>query len=141
MRAALSRHSTLTGSGVLRGIRSMKPNPEEQAERPEGAPEAWHASERDQVLVGLGTSPETGLSESEAARRLAEHGPNELAEAPRPSFWQKLLEQFDNFIVIILIVASIVSALLGDYVEAAAIMAIVLLNAILGVIQEGKAEE
>jgi len=119
----------------------VKPNPDEQAERPESAPEAWHASEPDRVLVGLHTSLETGLSEPEAARRLTEHGPNELAEAARPSFWHKLLEQFNNFIVIILIVASVVSAVLGDYVEAAAIMAIVLLNAILGVIQEGKAEE
>ncbi|GAF93682.1 unnamed protein product, partial [marine sediment metagenome] len=69
------------------------------------------------------------------------YGPNELVEPPRATLWRMILEQFNNFIVIVLIVASIVSALLGDYIEAGAIMAIVLLNALLGVIQEHRAEE
>ena len=56
-----------------------------------------------------------------------------------PGFWSRLLDQFKNFLVMILIVASVISLLLGDYVEALAIMAIVALNAILGVVQESKA--
>jgi Ca2+-transporting ATPase len=75
------------------------------------------------------------------AHRLEVVGPNELREAPRPPFWKLVLEQFTSFVVLILIVASVVSAVLGDWVEAAAIMAIVLLNAIIGVVQESKAEE
>jgi Ca2+-transporting ATPase len=66
---------------------------------------------------------------------------NVLAEAPRASIWQRILDQFNNFIVLVLIAAALVSALLGDYIEAVAIMAIVLLNAALGVIQEQRAEE
>ncbi len=101
----------------------------------------WHAREPEDVFASLGTSPDAGLSQAEAAARLAEFGPNELREAPRPTFWRMLLEQFNNFIVIFLIVASIVSAVVGDVVEAAAILAIVILNALLGVIQERRAEE
>ncbi len=108
-----------------------------------GAPQAdpWHAREASELFSELKTSPERGLSPAEAARRLAEGGPNELAEAPRPTFARMLLDQFNNFIVIILIVASVVSAIIGDYVESGAIIAIVILNAVLGVIQERRAEE
>jgi Ca2+-transporting ATPase len=81
------------------------------------------------------------LSSTEAEKRFEQYGPNELEEAPRPGFWRMVLDQFNNFIVIFLIVASVISALLGDHVEAIAIMAIVVLNAILGVIQEHRAEE
>ena len=101
----------------------------------------WHAREPDDVFETLATSPKDGLSQREAEARLAKVGPNELREAPRPTFWHMLLEQFNNFIVIILIVASILSGVLGDYIEAAAILAIVVLNALLGVIQERRAEE
>ena len=102
--------------------------------------EAWHALEIDQVLNDLEVQ-EAGLSSDEAAKRLAHYGQNQLLEAARPSFWQMLWEQLNNFVVILLIVASVVSALLGDYVEAAAIMAIVVLNAVLGIVQEQRAEE
>ncbi|MEW6567808.1 MAG: cation-translocating P-type ATPase [Chloroflexota bacterium] len=103
--------------------------------------DTWHAREAEDVFRSLGTSPQQGLSSSEAARRLEAHGPNELAEAPRPTFWRMLLEQFSSFIVVILIIASLLSAVLGDYVEAGAILAIVVLNAVLGVVQERRAEE
>ncbi len=101
----------------------------------------WHSVSSEEALDRLQTAFNQGLSSDEAQRRLAQHGPNELTEAPRPGFWSRLLDQFRNFLVMILIVASVVSLLLGDFVEAVAIMAIVALNAILGVIQESKAEE
>ncbi|UCF62573.1 MAG: HAD-IC family P-type ATPase, partial [Anaerolineaceae bacterium] len=101
----------------------------------------WHALEASKVIRALKTSPASGLTSEEVTRRFAECGPNELDEPPRPTIWRMLLEQFNNFIVIVLIVASIISALLGDYIEAGAIFAIVLLNAILGVVQERRAEE
>jgi Ca2+-transporting ATPase len=101
----------------------------------------WHSRTAQQVADALGTGLETGLTTDQAKARLAEYGSNELAERPRPGFWQLLLGQFNNFIIIILIVAAAVSFLLGEAIEAGAIMAIVILNAVLGVIQEGKAEE
>ena len=119
----------------------------EQADfvRPRGASRweggAWHATELTAVAAALGTSPEAGLTQAEAERRLAEHGANELREAPRPGFWSLLLAQFNNFIVLLLIGAAVISIALGDYLEGAAILAIVLLNAVLGVVQEQRAEQ
>jgi Ca2+-transporting ATPase len=104
-------------------------------------PDVWHAVDKDVVLRQLDAPAEGGLTSLEAARRLEEFGPNELKEAPSTTFWQMLWEQFNNFVVILLIVAAVISALLGDYFEAAAIMAIVILNAALGVFQERRAEQ
>ncbi len=103
--------------------------------------DTWHALEYEEVLARLATMPIEGLSHEEANRRLQEFGPNQLLEAPPISFWQMLWEQFNNFVVIMLIVACAISALMGEYVEAAAILAIVILNATLGVIQERRAEQ
>jgi len=101
----------------------------------------WHSRSVQEVSDTLETNPSTGLTAAEANARLTQYGPNELAERPRPGFWQLLLSQFNNFLIIILIVSAIISLLLGKLVEASAIMAIVILNAILGVVQESKAEE
>jgi Ca2+-transporting ATPase len=103
--------------------------------------EAWHSETVETIAHKLATRLEHGLTPEEAAERLAQYGPNELREAPRPSFWKLVLEQFRSFVVLILLAASLVSALLGEWVDAGVIMAIVLLNAIVGVIQESKAEE
>src|SRR5215510_1169237 len=100
----------------------------------------WHALETKTVLNHLRVQSK-GLTTTEAKQRLEQYGPNQLKEAPRPTFLQMLWEQLNNFVVILLIVASVISALLGDYVEAAAIMAIVILNAVLGIVQERRAEE
>jgi Ca2+-transporting ATPase len=102
---------------------------------------SWHALTSEQIIRQLATPPETGLTSEEAARRLELYGPNQLTEAPGVTFWQMLLDQFNNFVVIMLIVAAVISALLGDWIEAAAILLIVILNATLGVIQEQRAEQ
>ncbi len=101
----------------------------------------WHALPPDQILQQLATPPETGLTSEEVARRLETYGPNQLTEAAGVTFWQMLISQFDNFVVIMLIVAAVISAVLGDWEEAAAILAIVVLNATLGVVQERRAEQ
>lgn len=101
----------------------------------------WHALTQDEVLERLQTPLPSGLSSPEVELRQKEFGLNQLAEAARPGFLAKLLDQLKGFVVILLIVASIISAVLGDYIEAAAIMAIVVLNAILGVVQESRAEQ
>ncbi len=107
----------------------------------EGISVTWHALSSDEVLQRLETPQASGLTSAEVAARQATYGPNELAQAPRTTFWKMVLEQLDNFVIILLVVAAIVSALLGDYVEAGAILAIVLLNATLGVVQESRAEQ
>ena len=100
----------------------------------------WHTLKTEEVLKHLEVR-DNGLTSEEAKKRLEQYGPNQLEEAPRPTFLQTLWEQLNNFVVILLIIASVISALLGDYVEAAAIMAIVVLNAVLGIVQERRAEE
>jgi Ca2+-transporting ATPase len=101
----------------------------------------WHALTPNQIIKQLATPAETGLSSEEAKRRLENYGPNQITEAPGASFWKMLLDQFNNFVVIMLIVAAIISAILGDWEESAAILAIVILNATLGVIQEQRADQ
>jgi Ca2+-transporting ATPase len=101
----------------------------------------WHSQPIETVLSELGTQLEHGLSESEAAARLHRYGPNELRERPRTPWYKRVIDQLNSFVVILLIVASVVSALLGDTIEAIVIMAIVVLNAVLGVVQEGRAEQ
>ncbi|MBP7687756.1 MAG: cation-translocating P-type ATPase [Thermoflexales bacterium] len=101
----------------------------------------WHSHPIDKVLSDLNTQLEHGLSDGEAAARLAAQGPNELRERPRPPWYKMVIDQLNSFVVILLIVASVVSALLGDTIEAVVIMAIVVLNAVLGVVQEGRAEQ
>jgi Ca2+-transporting ATPase len=86
------------------------------------------------------THLEKGLAPEEAAQRLQKYGPNELSEKPRPGFLQMLIGQFNNFLVIILIIAAVASLVLGEMIDALAILIIVLLNAVVGVVQESKAE-
>jgi Ca2+-transporting ATPase len=125
----------------------MKSDPEETIQ-PNTSPSAdanndqvWHSLDAGEIFHLFDTTPDSGLGEEEAKKRFGVFGPNELREAPRPGLPSLILEQFNNFIVIVLIIASMISAVLGDIVEALAILAIVILNAILGVIQEKRAEE
>ena len=100
-----------------------------------------HATSIEHLKSELETHLEKGLSHEEAKARLKNHGPNELMERPRPGFFKMLLDQFNNFLVIILIIAAVVSVLLGEIIDASAIMVIVVLNAVVGVVQESKAEQ
>jgi P-type Ca2+ transporter type 2C len=101
---------------------------------------AWHTSEAAEVLRALGTDAASGLSNEEAARRLEERGTNELEDRGTRSPWAILWEQFTSTMIVILIVAALASALLGDYEDAIAIAIIVVLNAALGFGQEYRAE-
>ena len=101
----------------------------------------WFVVSAQKALERLNVSREEGLSSREAEDRLEAFGRNELEEAEGTSLWEMIYDQFSNFVVILLLVAALVSALLGDWVEAAAIMTIVILNAVLGVVQERRAEE
>jgi Ca2+-transporting ATPase len=104
-----------------------------------------HAAE---VAQHLGTSLERGLSTERARALLQQVGPNELPEEAPTPLWKRFLEQFKSFLVIILLVAALISLAIAvfrseggeEYIDAAAIFTIVLLNAILGVVQESRAE-
>jgi Ca2+-transporting ATPase len=111
-------------------------------ETPNAAAErAFHSQPIESTAARLEAELSRGLSVEEAARRLAQHGYNELPAAAKTPLWKLFLQQFNDFVVMLLIVASVVSALLGDEIEAVAIMAIVLLNAAIGLIQEHRADQ
>jgi Ca2+-transporting ATPase len=101
----------------------------------------WHSLSYQEVAERLETDPECSLTAIEAATRLRQFGPNELIEREGPSFWKLLLNQFSQFLVIILIVSALISFALGEWLDGGAILAIVILNAVIGVVQESKAEE
>ena len=103
-------------------------------------PSDWHTKEIPILLNELSTT-ESGLSRTEAARRLKTHGLNNLPSQPSPAWWQVFGRQFKSPLIYILIVAAIVSAFIGDYTDAIFIAAILLLNAVIGGFQEWRAEQ
>ena len=100
-----------------------------------------HGKPIDVVVEEFQTDLDKGLSGPEARARLQKFGANELTEKPRPGFLALLWDQFNNYLVIILIIAAGLALMLGEYVDSIAIMCIVVLNAVIGVIQESKAEQ
>lgn len=101
----------------------------------------WYQLEAAETLARLNSDAEKGLTEAEAERLLAEHGPNELQDRGSKSPWRILWEQFTATMVVILIIAAAISAALGQFKDAGAIMAIVVLFALLGFVQEYRAEK
>lgn len=101
----------------------------------------WHNSPLKKVLKELGCNPTMGLSTREAKERLARLGPNLLVTKPPVSPWRIFLSQFQDFMVLVLLGTVLVSILLGEYLDATAIFAIVFLNALLGFSQEYRAEK
>lgn len=98
-----------------------------------------HAKTADACLVAFDARPE-GLTKAEAARRLAEHGPNRLPEAKARGLLMRFLAQFHNVLIYVLLGAAVVTATLQHWVDTGVILAVVLANAVIGFIQEGKAE-
>jgi P-type Ca2+ transporter type 2C len=98
----------------------------------------WHSLSIDDALARLGAHP-GGLAGEEAARRLAEHGPNELQASARTSAWRTFAAQFENVLILILLAATLVSGFLGHTLEAVVITVIVLFAVLLGFIQEHRA--
>ena len=102
---------------------------------------SWHSLTINETVHKLQSHIENGLSTPEAETRLAQYGYNQLQEGKRTTFLQMVISQLNNFVVILLVVASIISAFLGEWVDASAILAIVILNTIMGVVQENRAEQ
>ncbi|WP_066150378.1 calcium-translocating P-type ATPase, SERCA-type [Halalkalibacter krulwichiae] len=101
----------------------------------------WYKLEENEVTSSVGTSIEQGLTEKEADKRLNKYGPNKLDEGKRPSALFVFLGQFKDFMVLVLLAATFISGMLGEYIDAITIMIIVLLNGFLGFVQERKAEK
>jgi magnesium-transporting ATPase (P-type) len=112
---------------------------EREGAAPSGAPQ-WHALSASEALAALDSEPQ-GLSDAQAQARLAEHGPNKLPEGKRRTALARLLAQFNNLLIYILIAAAIVTALMGHWIDTIVILAVVVANTVIGFVQEGKAEE
>jgi Ca2+-transporting ATPase len=101
----------------------------------------WFQIESQAAVKELGSNSNTGLSEAEVARKLSKVGCNKLIERRIKSPWLIFLDQMKELMVVTLIITAVISALLGDYSDALAIGAIVVLNAVLGFSQEYRAEK
>jgi len=102
---------------------------------------AWHALDPEKVLHRLGSDLHRGLTSPEVGKRLAEYGPNELRKEEKASPFSLFVSQFKNLLILILLAATALSLLVGEWVDALMIAAIVLLSAVLGFVQEYKAEQ
>ena len=105
-----------------------------------GAYMRWHQKETKDILDDLQSSSK-GLSSEEAQRRLLEYGPNELKEKEKRTLFMMFLDQFKDFMILILIGAAIISGIIGEPSDTIAIAVIVILNAVIGFIQEYRAEK
>jgi Ca2+-transporting ATPase len=101
----------------------------------------WHNLDVQEAIGELKSDIENGLTAADAERRLAEYGPNELEERAAKGPWAILWEQFTGIMVVMLIISAIISAFLGETLDAIVIMIIVVLNAVLGFVQEYRAEQ
>lgn len=107
----------------------------------------WHTLTQEEVRRHFRTNINTGLSEQEVRKRQKEYGQNKLDEKKKTNIFIKFLLQFNDFMIIILLIAAVVSAIMsyiektGDYIDSIIIIAIVMFNALMGLIQESKAEK
>jgi len=101
---------------------------------------AWHSLEAEEALGRLGTGS-AGLTRAEAARRLAEHGPNTLPAAAPRSALRRFLAQFNHLLIQVLLGAAAITGVLGYFKDTAVILGVVVVNAIIAFIQEGRAEQ
>jgi Ca2+-transporting ATPase len=106
-----------------------------------GTVTAWYARPVEDAVRDLDVDPAAGLSSAEAQRRLERYGPNRLAQAPKEPRWRAFLRQFQDLLIIILLIAAVVSLLVSrEWETPIAIVVVVLLNATIGFVQESKAE-
>ena len=102
--------------------------------------EAWHVLSIDQALERLKSDAAQGLSSTEATRRLAEYGANALTHVSQRSMVSIFVAQFLSFMVALLIAAMVIAFAMGDSIEAAAILVVIVINAAIGFLTEWKAE-
>ncbi len=108
--------------------------------KPDSTLRPWHACEAAEALQRIGSDAQRGLSLAAVQQRTAEHGANILPEAPPRPLWRTLVHQFKSPLIYILFVAALLAAALGHHGDAAVILAVVVVNALIGTFQEGRAE-
>ncbi len=101
----------------------------------------WHAMPAEEVVEQLKTNTQDGLDRDEIKKRLEKYGKNEIPKGKKRSAWMRLLMQFHNALIYILIAAAVITALMDHWIDTWVILAVVLVNALIGFIQEGKAEK
>ncbi|MDF1584459.1 MAG: HAD-IC family P-type ATPase [Methyloprofundus sp.] len=101
----------------------------------------WHTLSVEEALAAQQSDSATGLNQTAAADRLNRYGPNRLDEKPPRSLWYLLLSQFKSFLILVLIVAAILAAMIGDLTDGVVILVVVTINALLGFYQEFQAEK
>jgi Ca2+-transporting ATPase len=120
----------------------MTVTPEPSAETRPTARGSWHGSTADEVSAQLGVDPASGLDSGEVEKRRAQYGPNKLAEPPKEPGWHAFLRQYRDLMQYVLLGAAIVSIVaLQEFSTGIAILGLTMLNAVLGLNQEGKAAE
>src|SRR5215469_6954999 len=102
---------------------------------------AWHAISSDEVLRQLGANPRSRQDSEEISRRLGKYGSNKLPEGRKQGPLMRFLKQFDNILVYVLLGAGFIKLMVGLWLDASIILGVVIINALLGFIQEGKAEK
>ncbi|MDO8250042.1 MAG: HAD-IC family P-type ATPase, partial [Rhodoferax sp.] len=112
-----------------------------EKEAPPVAADHWHLHDAHELARRHGVDPGHGLHEDEASRRAQQHGPNEIQGRPGRSLWGQFLDQFKDFMVLVLIGAAVISGVIGDLVDTLAILVIVLLNAAIGFVQAWRADK
>jgi magnesium-transporting ATPase (P-type) len=133
--AVLSIVSAMVACQLFNAFRKRNSLPE----APTSTPENWHAESAQATTESLKTTPE-GLSKGEATDRLIKHGPNRLPEAKTRGLLMRFIYQFHNVLIYVLMAAAAVTAMLEHWVDASVILGVVILNAVIGFVQEGKAE-
>ncbi len=101
----------------------------------------WHALAADEAVKSLETNVDNGLNREEVKKRLEKFGPNEIPKGKKRSAWMRLLMQFHNVLIYVLIAAAVITALMDHWIDTWVILAVVVVNALIGFIQEGKAEK
>ncbi|SHF10807.1 Ca2+-transporting ATPase [Tissierella praeacuta DSM 18095] len=101
----------------------------------------WYSKSKEEILSELNTNLNSGLTKNEVDLRLEKYGSNDLREEDKKSFFSKIVAQFSDFLILILIGAAIISFAVGESKDAIVIIAIVMVNAFLGIYQEGRAEK
>ncbi|MFJ6479571.1 cation-translocating P-type ATPase [Streptomyces sp. NPDC091682] len=110
------------------------------AEQPRAGGDGWYARSPQEVVAAFGVDPAAGLSAAKAAELLASHGPNALPEEQRTPAWRRFLAQYRSYMQIVLVAAAIVSLVIQEWTTAILLIVLTLLNAVVGLRQEGKAE-
>ncbi|PEB50942.1 ATPase [Bacillus pseudomycoides] len=101
----------------------------------------WYSKTKDQILLELETDEQRGLTDEMVRNRLNQYGQNELVTKQKRTLWQRIFAQINDVLVYVLVIAALISAFVGEWADASIIALVVILNAVIGVIQESKAEQ